>query len=682
VLHAAPSRPPGARWADLGIGLAIFLGTLLLYARTAGYPFIGYDDAEYVVKNWPVPLGLRGSTITWAFSSLQLGNWHPLTWLSYLLDVSLFGLRPGPMHAVNAALHAASAVLLFTFLQRATRSSGVAALVAAIFAVHPAHVESVAWISERKDVLSVFFGLLALLAYLRYAERPGPWRYGAVALAFAASLMSKATLVTLPFLLLLLDAWPLARFEGFGQSPRAPEELPRRPWWRLLVEKLPLLALSAAASVMAMVGQGGGGAIASVPLPLRLSNAVVSVASYAGTLLWPSGLAVIYPFPEHGLPVAQVMGATLFALIVTGVALRFLRAAPWLAVGWFWFIGTLVPVIGLVQIGVQARADRYTYFPSIGFYLALAWALRSLQPPVARRVASWGAWSGVAGLALVSHLQIPLWSDTERLFRRAVEVTGENPVARSGLGYALREQGRLDEAQVHLAEAVRIRADPSLLVSLGLNEAALGRVGAAEGSFRRALELEPSFEPASVGLAELLVKQGRHDEAVEALKASSPSSRVGRALLALGKTAQAIATLEAAVAANPGHPEPLVSLAAAHWSAGDAGRAERAADAALATGAVSAPSLLLAGVTRAARGDLAGAARKLQELVRVDPTDASGHLALASVLVRAGRVEEACAELEIMRRFPATESWARDAASREASAAGCAAGGAAGRTAP
>jgi hypothetical protein len=345
---------------------ALFLGTFALYARTGGHEFVAFDDDDYVVKNEHVQAGLTWHGIGWAFTTTHAANWHPLTWVSHMLDVELLGMRPGWHHLVNALLHALNAVLLFLFLLRATGATWRSALVAALFAVHPLHVESVAWVSERKDLLSTAFGFAALWAYSRYAERPSILRHAGVALLFTLSLLSKPMWVTLPFLLLLLDHWPLGRVVDR----------------RLLLEKVPLLVLSLLSSVATFLAQSSGGAVASqhVALGLRLGNAATSCVVYALQMFWPADLAVFYPHPGDGLSIGTAVGAAVVVTGLTAAALSCWRRVPWIPVGWFWYLGMLVPVIGIVQVGAQARADRYTYVPLVGLFVIVAWSAAVRRP--------------------------------------------------------------------------------------------------------------------------------------------------------------------------------------------------------------------------------------------------------------------------------------------------------------
>lgn len=539
---ARSGRGPGREWpwtaraGQLELALCAGLAAVAfgLYARTGGFPFTNFDDLSYVADNPHLAQGFTGSSVAWAFSTLDLEFWHPLTWLSYLADVSLFGLRPGPMHLVNAGLHAANAVLVFLALRRLTGARMRSACVAALFAVHPMHVESVAWISERKDVLSIFFGLLAVIAYAGYARRPRLWRLALVVAAFAASLMAKSTLVTLPFLLLLLDAWPLGRLaprraEGQGERESDPAGgAPAIGWTRAILEKVPLLALAVGASWLTMIAQLRGGSVAGGPGDLRWDNAIVSYVRYLGKLLWPTDLAVFYPLRYEGEPTGTVVAAVAVLVLITAAAVAVRRRAPWITVGWLWFAGTLVPMSGLVQVGEHAMADRYTYFPSIGLFLALVWGIERLRWRPVARAAPVAALIALAALAVRADGQVRLWSDDERLFAHAIAATGPNVRAQELLANVLQNRGRTEEAYEHLLEAVRILPNPHSLTAIGGLLVKLGHEERAEKAYEVALSMDPQQDEAALALSALLVKTGRVEEACARLDMVLASPRATR----------------------------------------------------------------------------------------------------------------------------------------------------------
>ena len=456
---AAETRGYQARTRWL-IAAGLLLGTLALYARVAGHPFIFFDDNRYVTENPTVQAGLTWQGITWAFTTLHVSNWHPLTWLSHMLDVELFGVNPGAHHVVNVLFHAANAVLVFLLFLRMTGATWRSAFVAALFAVHPTHVESVAWVAERKDVLSTLFGLLAMLVYVGWTRRGGAGRYLGVVALFAASLLSKPMWVTLPFLLLLLDAWPLQRWAG-SPVPVDPEPpaSPRLGLGRLVLEKLPLLALSIASSAVTVVAQSQGGAMVNLDLGMgaRIGNAAVAYVRYVAKTFWPTDLAIYYPHPAGGLPTGQAIGAAAVVVLATAVAFLAVKRAPWFALGWFWFLGTLVPVIGLVQVGAQAMADRYTYVPTIGLYVVVAWGLAG----IARRWnlgkgAAAAAGAAILALSAVTWNQVGYWSDHILLFEHALAVEPRSGVAVGVLSEGMRRAKRYDEALALAQEAVAL----------------------------------------------------------------------------------------------------------------------------------------------------------------------------------------------------------------------------------
>ena len=435
------------RYAVVLISLALITMTLAVFWRVAGFAFTTYDDDLYVTDNPAVKAGLNRHTLAWAFHTTCGSNWHPLTWISFLTDSRIFGLNAGAFHSINLLFHLANVVLLFLFLRRLTKSLWRSAFVAALFAIHPLHVESVAWIAERKDVLSTLFWILTMWAYVWYTERPNLGRQALVLVAFALGLMAKPMLVTLPLVLLLLDYWPLRRFKGTKAAD-------------LIWEKLPMFSLSFALSLMTFKAQQSGGSMIHPPVFLRIENAFVSSAGYIVKMIVPRGLAVLYPYPENGLPLWEVLGSAALLVCVTVLVLKAAIRHPYLAVGWLWYVITLLPVIGLVQVGSQAMADRYTYVPLIGLFLMVAWFPERWGDGVMGR---WGekALAGVAGiliavLAICAWVQVGYWRDSITLFQRAVAVTEDNDIMYTDLGVAYDKDDQIEQAIWAYNEAVRI----------------------------------------------------------------------------------------------------------------------------------------------------------------------------------------------------------------------------------
>ena len=606
----APPHNPRFRWIIYSV---LFLTTVLVYAPVLRFDFVNFDDSVYVFENAHVLRGLTADGVSWAFTSGDAtAYWLPVTRLSHMLDVQLFGLNSGLHHFTNVLIHALAALLLFAFLDLATGDRWPSAFVAFLFALHPLHVESVAWIAERKDVLSAFFGFLALWEYVSYARersagRAGFVRYGFVLLAFALGLMSKPMLVTLPFVFLLLDAWPLRRVWSKG----------------LLLEKLPFFALAGVAAVVTFRAQQIGGAVRTTetfPVGLRIENALVSYVTYIAQTLWPKGLAVFYPYPS-GIPAWKPLLAGALLVGVSLAVVQYFRECPYLTVGWCWYLGTLVPVIGLVQVGDQAHADRFAYLPSVGLCIMLAWGAADI---LKRWHSTWpSARIAVGGLAALACLvsvalceaQVQYWKNSETLFRHAVEVTDRNFLAHQNLGlalsvipgrlpeaisqyqaalqiepnaarvhanygYALAQiPGRLQEAIAELREALRIDPDsPISHTNLGIALASIpGHLPEAIGEYETALRLDPDFAPArkrlrlaesnaaelQYNMANVLAKGGKTDAAIPHYEAAlrlkpdymEAHKNLGAALASSGRVEEAIPHFEAALKIDPGSAE-------------------------------------------------------------------------------------------------------------------------------
>ena len=594
---------PYRNWA---IALVLGVAVLTLYWRVGGYDFTNCDDPEYVTANRVVQAGLTSEGLRWAFADGSAGMWHPLTWLSHMLDCQVFGLSPGAHHRVNVVFQLINAILLFLVLKRMTGAQERSAIVAALFALHPLRVETVAWVADRKGLLSAFFGILTLWAYVRFTERRSWPRYLAALLLFSFGVMAKPTLVTLPLVLLLLDFWPLNRLRSGPAALVSAASPPGEPTGgratgkvsisEAILEKLPFFVVSLAASVATfLASRAVEGALSDLPVSARLSNAVVSYARYLGKTFVPVDLAVIYPHPG-----TWGMAATLASVLLLGAvslgALLFLRSRPYLVVGWFWFLGMLVPVIGLVQAGSQAMADRFTYLPHIGLLVALVWGVADLTRELPRRRTVLTAAAGLALVACagISLAQLRHWRNSATLFAHAVAVTRDNAIAHYNLGQALSMQAQAlaDRGQTadatalwraslpHYEEALRVRPDHvGALNNLGLTLATLGDPAAATNHYAAALRLKPNDGAVHFNFALALSTLGQWEAAIahfQTVIASSPGHVAGHVHLALALTAvarhrEAIREYREVLRLDADDPEVLNNLAwilAAHPSAG------------------------------------------------------------------------------------------------------------------
>ncbi|SPE27810.1 Tetratricopeptide TPR_2 repeat protein [Candidatus Sulfotelmatomonas gaucii] len=562
---------------DLLIYLALFLATFAVYAQVRHFDFVNYDDPDYTTGNVHVRQGLTVQGLEWALTSRDAANWFPVTWVSHMVDAQFFGLASGWHHLHNVLLHALAAILLFIFLERATGSRWRSALVALLFALHPLHVESVAWVAERKDVLSACFWFLTLWAYVWYTERPGWGRYLAVTMSLCLGLMAKPMVVTLPLVLLLLDCWPLDRLRQRG----------RKAIW----EKLPLLGLSGAAAVITWLVQEHAGAVKAVPLATRLGNATLSYAIYIQKTFWPSRLAVFYPYPR-GFAFLPLIAAGLQLAVVTVGVIMLRRRLPYMLTGWGWFVVTLVPVIGLVQVGGQARADRYMYISMVGLLIMLAWgAAEILESWRANVLAAPLAAAACVACAVLTWIQVGYWRNSETLFRHTLAVTSDNAVANHNLGNALMASpGRLAEAIPYLKTAVRI--DPDSVpahTDLGSALAKSGQLPQAIGQFEEAIELAPD--------------------------APIPHNNLGSALTQAGRLPEAIEEFQTALRLDPNYDEARRNLTAAQAGGSSESRLSR-------------------GIALLKAGDSSGAIDELEAAVRIDPNDADAQNNLGVALSR------------------------------------------------
>jgi tetratricopeptide (TPR) repeat protein len=671
------------------LGFVLAAATFAVFGQTLGYGFV-FDDQAYVVENRHVH-ALTAENLRWAFTGVHGANWHPVTWVSHMIDCELYGLKPAGHHLSNLLWHAANVLLLFGLLLRMTGSVWKSGFVAGLFAVHPLHVESVAWVAERKDVLSTFFWIATTWAYVRYAERPGVGRYVPVVVLFALGLMSKPMLVTLPFVLLLLDYWPLRRYRAFKvQSSKfkagaqitdtqhlTPDTGSKSTSTRMIVlEKAPLFALAAASSIVTYWAQQKQGTVMTadwIPLGLRAENALVSYVKYALKMFWPSGLAAYYPHPKGSLPIWQVVGSAVLLVLITVFVIRAGKPRPYLVVGWLWYVGALVPVIGLVQVGGQAMADRYTYVPLIGLFIMAAWGIpdflkgqkrRSDTPTPHTPTLAALAILVVSALAAGAFLQARHWESNLTLFARAVEVTSGNALAHNNLGLALAERGSTREAIRHYREAIRINPQyADAHYNLANTFARQGRNDEAAAEYSEALRIDPGHRNASLGMANLLAGQGKGERAAayyaEALERNPEDAEahynLGVILARQGKTDEAVSHYEDAIRIDPDYAEAHNNLGMLFLERGEIDEAISHLTEALRIKPNYAKAHYNLGMALANRGELDEAITHFSEAAKISPDYAEAHNNLGSALAARGRIQEAADHfsraLEIKPRF-------------------------------
>ncbi len=636
---------------DLAVCAFLALVTLAVYGQVVRHDFVNIDDDAYVYENRHVRSGLTAEGVVWAFTTLWASNWHPLTWMSHMLDCELFGLNAGYHHLANVFLHILNTTLLFLILRRMTGAVWRSGMVAALFALHPLHVESVAWISERKDVLSTLFFLLTLWAYGGYARHPSLPRYGAVFGCLALGLMAKPMLVTVPFVLLLLDYWPLARLtlQGDAEPTGRISNVPA-----LLAEKVPLFILVAASSLVTFVAQHRGGATSmtyAVPLSSRIANALVTYVAYMGKMLWPADLAVLYPYRQT-LPSGRWALAGLALVGISALVVRAGRRRPYLPVGWFWYLGTLVPVIGLVQVGEQSMADRYTYVPLIGLFMMTVWGSADLAAGRGYRQTGLGVFAGMAlvGCVAGTWFQVRLWQSEVTLFQHALKVTRGSALAHNNLGLALSDQGEREAAIMHYREAIRI--DPAYAKGHGNLAVALMEQGAPREAIRHAREavrLRPNMAKAHLNLGFVLDRQGEQTGAAahyrEALRIdpyyATAHYNLGGLLHRQGKPDQAAAHYREALRIDPGYVEAYNNLGILRMQEGRLEEAVGNYQEALRLAPLNTETLYNLGVVLARQGHLDEAISRFREAVRLEPGRSAFHTSLAMALATQGGLEEA-----------------------------------------
>lgn len=654
------------------IGLLLTIITIAIYQPVRHHDFISLDDPVYVSENPRVSGGLTSENILWAFQTTEGGSWHPLTWLSLMLDGQFFGLKAGGYHIINVLLHVVSTLLLFAVLRLMTGTLWRSAVVAALFAWHPLHVESVAWVSERKDVLSTVFWLLTLWAYAKYSrlarntghgetvQSPRPtqqrWLYYGLALGcFLLGLMSKPMLVTLPFVMLLLDHWPLQRMTNIRVGNV----------WPLLREKLPFFTISAGASGLTLWAQRKSEAIASLdwaPMSARIANSLVSYSRYLGKTFWPVDLAIYYPHRWDWSAFVILSAAVLFVGL-SCAAFRWKRSQPYFLTGWFWFAGTLVPVIGLVQVGSQSMADRYTYVPLIGVFIMLAWGIAALAgsaSTIQKRAIVAVALLAAGTCAALTANQVRHWQDSEKLFRHALAVTRNNDLAHNILAAGLIERGQADEAIEHCRVALQLRPDaPDTLKNLGLAYASQGRYNEAISQYERALQIRPGDERTCNSLGLALASQGKLAAATEqfrlALQARPDAldvlNNLGLALALQGQTEAALKHYEHALKLKPDQEKVLNNIGLA--LAGSQ-RLDEALDyyrRALRVKPDYVDALVNSGVALTAKGQFDLAIESYRAALRLKPDNLEALNNLGMLLTRRGETDEAITHLRRAREM-------------------------------
>ena len=557
----------------LGVALVLAVLVLTVYFQVFDHSFINYDDRTYVTHNANVKKGLSIDNLKWAFSTTTASNWHPVTWLSHMLDVQLFGLNAGAHHMTNVFFHFLNAVLLFFVLLITTQKSIQSFFVAALFAVHPLHVESVAWVAERKDVLSTFWGLLATICYVRYVKQQRFYQYLLLLMCYGLSLMSKPMWVTLPFVFLLLDYWPLERithvFANNHNALRNSAETLRR----LVIEKIPLFVCMVMSCIITFVAQSRGGAVGSVelfPVSERIANALIAYVHYLAKMLWPTNLSIIYPFPPF-IPFWRVFASVVILIALTFLVVATARRHPYIFVGWFWYLGTLVPVIGFVQIGSHSMADRYTYVPLIGIFMAVVWGVCQLL--AGRQKWRWVlpvlAMGLILTLTLLSFKQVRHWKNSEMLFKHAVDTTEGNWIALNNLGHALSVRGRHDEALHYFHTALEINPNSeSTQINLALSMMAHKQYRQAEVHLTQALTINPDSPQLHYLLANALFYQGNIKEAIRHYISTTQMDtthagayyNLGVALMRTGRQKDAVAAFENTLRLDPDNKGALRHL--------------------------------------------------------------------------------------------------------------------------
>ena len=620
------------KYQALCIYLLLALVTIAVFWQVGSCDFISYDDPVYVRNNEHVNTGLSWDNVIWAFTKSYASNWHPLTWVSHMLDCQLFGMAPAGHHLTNLFLHVVNTLLLFAVLKRMTGAVWRSVFVAAAFALHPLHIESVAWVAERKDVLSTLFWILTMGAYLGYVNRPNKGRYVLVLVVFGLGLMAKPMLVTLPLVLLLLDYWPLGRFQKASHHENT-GRTQKGIFGHLLLEKVPLLVLSAGSCAVTYLAQQKGGAVTAVSAispATRISNAVFSYAKYIGKMIWPSRLAVFYPHPRDKL---SLLGAVLIAILLFTISVWVINLAKkrgYLTVGWFWYIITLLPVIGIVQVGLQAMADRYTYVPLTGLFIIVAWGLADISTkwPYRKAVLTILSVTVLSAMAIASRLQVRHWRNSVTIFEHALKVTDDNYVAYSSLAWQLYEEGKIDQAIAYHYQV---------------------------------LQIKPYYLPAHKGLGRILLETGRYDEAVKhyakalQIKPDNPDvyKNMGNALLRQGKATEAIEQYQQVLRLTPDNAQMYNDIGTALGQQGKLDQAITHFRKALEIEPEFAKAHYNLGCALIHQNKFDEAFVHLESSIKLNPNHASAYLVLGRVMAQQGRMNEAAENFrQVLRLEP------------------------------
>jgi tetratricopeptide (TPR) repeat protein len=653
-----PAKRHAAGWQILLVSAALAVSILAAFEGVRHNEFVRYDDPEYITENPHIQSGLTAQTIKWAFTSGYAANWHPLTWLSHALDVQLFGMNPLGHHLHSLALHIATTILLFWVLQSMTGALWPSAFVAMVFGLHPLHVESVAWAAQRKDVLCVFFWMLTMAAYLSYARRGGALRYLLVVACFALGLMAEPVIVTLPVILVVLDFWPLGRMSKAHADEDAADvslaKFRQASLIRLIVEKVPLFVLALASAIVTFLVQQKGGTTADVDFGLgfRISNAIVSMIGYLYKIVWPVGLAVVYPLPLDGWPAWKPMVGVIALALVSAFVVCSAKKRPWLLTGWVWYLVTLIPVIGLVQVGSQALADRYTYLPSVGILIMLSWAAAELSAGWPHRAAIGAVLSGLVGAAMIigTHTQVSYWKDSASLYAHALSVTRDNYIIERYLGTLLQNRGRLDEAEEHYRRSVRIHPGfTEGYLALGQMLETEGKLGEAVQLYEQAAKLNPSDYQPFYKIGAIEAQQGSLDDAARHLRQSiqlNPSFArahvdLGQVFAAQGKYDDAIRCYEQAIRLNPTDFKSYSKMGVAKARKGLANEAADCFRQSIQLKSDYAESHLGLGIVLQEQGRIDEAAAQFRSVLKVEPDDYAALANLADCLQIQGKTQEA-----------------------------------------